>query len=153
PAPDAERAGANLLGQSRSCALDCRPPFPPTFCSGRLEGHFMATATTVPATGDQDIDGLLYGRKWTGTVTYSFPDSTSDYVPSSSVSVGLLGVGVDLSVYGGGELQAPDFAQVSAAQQQAVHDAMDQVESFTNLSIEYAGTDSADIRIAQSSVA
>jgi serralysin len=113
----------------------------------------MATATTVSATGDEDIDGLLYGRKWSGTVTYSFPDSTSDYVSSSSVSVGLLGVGVDLSVYGGGELQAPDFAQVSAAQQQAVHDAMQQVEAFTNLSIEYAGTDSADIRIAQSSVA
>jgi hypothetical protein len=30
---------------------------------------FMATPATVSATGDEDIDGLLYGRKWTGTVT------------------------------------------------------------------------------------
>ena len=113
----------------------------------------MATPTTVAATNDQDIDGLLYGRKWTGVVTYSFPDTTSDYTSSSSLSVGLLGTTVDLGLYGGGELEAPDFAQVSAAQQQAVHTAMGQVEAFTDLSIEYAGTDSADIRIAQSSTA
>ncbi len=113
----------------------------------------MAIPTTVAATGDQDIDGLLYGRKWSGTVTYSFPDSTSDYGASPSLSVGLLGTTVALVPYGGGELEAPDFAQVSAAQQQAAHAAMEQVAAYTNLSFEYAGTDSADIRIAQSSMA
>src|SRR6185436_1095007 len=113
----------------------------------------MATTTTIAPTGNQDTDGLLYGRKWSGTVTYSFPDSTSDYASSTGVSAGLLGTTVNLNLYGGGELQAPDFGQVSAAQQQAVHAAMDQVEAYTNLSIEYAGTDSADIRIAQSSMA
>ena len=62
----------------------------------------MATPTTVAATGDQDIDGLLYGRKWSGTVTYSFPDSTSDSVASPSVSVSLLGTTVALVPSGGG---------------------------------------------------
>ena len=113
----------------------------------------MAIPTTVAATNNQDVDGLLYGRKWAGTVTYSFPDSTSDYVSTTGASVGLLGTSVDLSLYGSGELEAPDFAQVSAAQQQAVHAAIGQIELYTDLSIEYAGTDSADIRIAQSSMA
>jgi Ca2+-binding RTX toxin-like protein len=113
----------------------------------------MATTTTIAPTGNQDTDGLLYGRKWSGTVTYSFPDSTSDYTSSTGVSTGLLGTTVNMNLYGGGELQAPDFGQVSAAQQQAAHAAMGQVAAYTNLSIEYAGTDSADIRIAQSSMA
>jgi serralysin len=40
----------------------------------------MASVTTVSATGDQDIDGLLQGTKWnTTTLTYSFPTSGSYY--------------------------------------------------------------------------
>jgi len=113
----------------------------------------MAIPTTIAATNDQDIDGLLYGRKWLGTVTYSFPDATTDYASTAGVSVGLLGASLDVSLYGSGELDAPDFAQISTAQQQSVHAAMEQVIAYTNLSIEYAGTDSADIRIAQSSMA
>ena len=97
----------------------------------------MATVTSVGATGNQDIDGLLSGLKWSGTLTYSFPDSSSDY-----------GAG-----YGYGEPLAAGFSQVSAMQQQAVHAIMDQIADYTNLTIEFAGTNGADIRLAQSSAA
>src|SRR4051812_18277567 len=38
-----------------------------------------ATSTTVSATGIQDIDALLSGSRWSGPITYSFPDARSDY--------------------------------------------------------------------------
>jgi Ca2+-binding RTX toxin-like protein len=95
-----------------------------------------ANAVGVGSTGNQNIDGLLSGSAWSGTVTYSFPDSASDYV----------------SGYGYGE-PTNGFAQISATQQQSVHKIMAQIEGFTNLNIDYAGTNSADIQIAQSSEA
>src|SRR5262245_60363283 len=95
----------------------------------------MATVSTVSATGNNDIDGLLSGYRWTGVLTYSFTDAVSDY------SAG----------YGSGEPTAAGFAQVSAAQQTVIHNAMALVQNYTNLTIQYAGTDGADIRIAQSS--
>jgi serralysin len=97
----------------------------------------MATVGTIGATGNKDIDGLLSGYRWNGALTYSFPDSAGDYS----------------SNYGYGEPTAPGFAQVSAAQQSLVHAVMRQVADFTNLTIEYAGTNGADLRIAQSSEA
>ena len=97
----------------------------------------MATVGTVGATGNADIDGLLSGYRWNGVLTYSFPDSAGDY-----------GAG-----YGDGESTATGFAQVSAAQQAVMHSAFEMVAEYTNLAVEYAGTNSADIRIAQSSAA
>jgi len=97
----------------------------------------MATVGTVGATGNADIDGLLSGYRWNGVLTYSFPDSPSDYA----------------SGYGFGEPLAAGFGQVSAAQQAVVHATMAQVSNYTNLSIQYAGTNGADIRVAQSSEA
>ena len=67
----------------------------------------MATVVSVGATGDREIDGLLSGYRWNGTLTYSFPDSASDY-----------GAG-----YGNAE-PLNSFAAVSAAQQTVVHRAM-----------------------------
>lgn len=95
----------------------------------------MATATGVSATGNSEIDGLLAGSKWTGIVTYSFPDSPIDY------PVG----------YGQGE-PSTNFAQAPVAMQVAVAYAFAEVMSYTNLVVTYAGTDGGDIRIAQSSV-
>jgi serralysin len=97
----------------------------------------FASSAGQAATGNQDVDGLLSGTRWSGTVTYSFPDSASDY-PSG---------------YGSGEPTAAGFGQVSAAQQQAVHTVMAQIEAFTNVNIDFAGTNGADIRLAQSSAA
>ncbi|MEX2129696.1 MAG: M10 family metallopeptidase C-terminal domain-containing protein [Xanthobacteraceae bacterium] len=96
-----------------------------------------ASAVGIGATGNQNIDGLLSGYRWSGTVTYSFPDSASDY-PSN---------------YGYGEPTASGFAQISAQQQAAVHKIMGQIENLTNLDIDFAGSNGADIRLAQSSAA
>ena len=97
----------------------------------------MATAGTVGATGNPDIDGVLSGVRWIGTITYSFPDSASDYGAN----------------YGYGEPTAPGFAQISAAQQTAVNSAMALIMSYTNIDIQFAGTNGADIKLAQSSEA
>ena len=43
----------------------------------------MATAVSVKATGNPEIDGLLSGSAWTGTITYSFPASSSVYPAST----------------------------------------------------------------------
>ncbi len=94
----------------------------------------MASVSYVGATGDKDIDGLLSGYRWNGVLTYSFPDAPSDY--SSHY-------GYNEPLYG--------FAQVSAAQQTVIHRAMALVTEYTNLTVQYSGTDGADIRIAQSS--
>jgi serralysin len=39
----------------------------------------MATSVTQTATGDPFIDGLLFGTKWNGAFTYSFPQTTVQY--------------------------------------------------------------------------
>jgi serralysin len=96
----------------------------------------MASVGYVGATGDKEIDGLLSGYRWNGVLTYSFPDAASDYSAS----------------YGSGEPRY-GFAQVSAAQQTAVHRAMALVSEYTDLTVQFSGTDGADIRIAQSSSA
>ena len=44
----------------------------------------MATAVYVSATNNAEIDGLLSGVKWSGTITYSFPDAPSDYSKKST---------------------------------------------------------------------
>lgn len=109
----------------------------------------MAHTTTVAASGDAYIDGLLSGYKWNAPVTYSFPDAPKDYV----------------SPYGStaDEPNKPGFAQVSTQQMQAVAHILEgtaggpgtifgSVESFTNLGLTKfdAGVGGADIQIAQS---
>jgi hypothetical protein len=48
-------------------------------------GITMATSTSVPLSGIQDIDALLEGSKWnTGNLTFSFPTSVSVFPTSSS---------------------------------------------------------------------
>ncbi|WP_458097549.1 M10 family metallopeptidase [Roseomonas sp. WA12] len=106
-----------------------------------------ASVLYVSRTGNPDIDGLIQGARWNGQLTYSFPDSPSDY---------------DWTSYE----QYSGFSQVSLAQVQAVRYALLGgvphaggnsglsglgVSQLTNLAIAEAGTDGADIRIAQSS--
>ncbi|MBR0832024.1 M10 family metallopeptidase [Bradyrhizobium manausense] len=96
----------------------------------------MASVVSVAATGNQDIDGLLGGTAWSGLVTYSFPDSPSDF-PAD---------------YGYGETTDPYFSAIPAALQTAVSYAVALVMSYTNLVVQFAGTDGADIMVAQTSV-
>src|SRR5215213_8081963 len=59
-----------------------------------------ATSVGVSETGTRSLDALLSGTRWSGTITYSFPDSRSDYET--------------------GYAEAADaFTQVSFAQRQA----------------------------------
>ena len=97
----------------------------------------MASVVTIGATGNPEIDGLLWGTRWSGTVTYSFPDSSGDYE----------------SGYGAGEQRAAGFGQTPAAMQSAINYAVTLIASYTNVTFQYAGTNGADIRIAQSSAA
>jgi len=96
----------------------------------------LATAVNVSATSNADIDGLLSGYKWTGAITYSFPDAASDY-PS----------------YTYGDNEPASFTQSPAAMQSAINYAVGLVKSYTNISLQYAGTNGADIMVGQSSAA
>ncbi|WP_246775236.1 M10 family metallopeptidase C-terminal domain-containing protein [Bradyrhizobium diazoefficiens] len=96
----------------------------------------MATSVSVTQTNNADIDGLLSGVKWSGVISYSFPDSPSDY-PSS---------------YSGGssEPTTSGFASAPSQMQAAINYAIGLIQSYTNASITYNGANSADIMIAQS---
>jgi serralysin len=94
------------------------------------------TAVTVTKTGNPEIDGLLYGTKWTGTVTYGFPTQSTDY-----------------GSYSTGENTAAGFAPISAEQQAAVHYTMSLIAAYTNLDPAFTTSTSADIRVATSSKA
>ncbi|GAA0029509.1 M10 family metallopeptidase C-terminal domain-containing protein [Bradyrhizobium ottawaense] len=99
----------------------------------------MATAVNVSATNNAEIDGLLSGYKWTGTITYSFPDASSDY-PNP--------------YYGGSsEPTTSGFASAPTQIQAAVNYAIGLILGYSNADIRYAGTNGADIMIAQSPAA
>ncbi|MBR0846095.1 M10 family metallopeptidase C-terminal domain-containing protein, partial [Bradyrhizobium liaoningense] len=99
----------------------------------------MATAVTVTKTNNADIDGLLSGYKWSGAITYSFPDSPSDYA----------------NPYSGGDREptTSGFASAPSQMQAAINYASGLINSYTSANIQYAGTNGADIMIAQSPVA
>ncbi|MCA1550128.1 M10 family metallopeptidase C-terminal domain-containing protein [Bradyrhizobium sp. BRP19] len=99
----------------------------------------MATAAYVSATNNAEIDGLLSGVKWSGTITYSFPDAPSDYSNPYSG--------------GSGEPTTSGFASVPTQIQAAINYAVGLILSYTNANIQYAGTNGADLMIAQSSAA
>ncbi len=108
------------------------------------------TTAAVAASGDQRIDGLLSGVRWSdGSISYSDPDSTADYQAGYTT-----------------EEPLNNFGQVSAQQMVAVHFGLNDfiytqpsgaagfsVEGFTNLSITYAGSGSGagTIRVANTS--
>ncbi|MBY0336089.1 MAG: M10 family metallopeptidase C-terminal domain-containing protein [Acetobacteraceae bacterium] len=111
----------------------------------------MATSFTVPRSGTQVIDGLLVGTGWSGTITYSFPDSPFDYESRYS----------QLS-----EPFASRFQQITFTQQQAYHHIFEGSSPFgstgmlrygslddiaAGLRFAYAGFGVADIRVAATS--
>src|ERR1051325_11327176 len=67
----------------------------------------LATAVGVTQTNNPEIDGLLSGSKWTGTISYSFTDSPGDYIATNySVT---------------GEPTTSGFSAAPAAMQQAIN--------------------------------
>ncbi|MCP3384645.1 FG-GAP-like repeat-containing protein [Bradyrhizobium sp. CCGUVB4N] len=99
----------------------------------------MATSVNVSATNNADIDGLLAGTKWSGTISYSFPTSSSTYANPYSG--------------GSGEPTTSGFSAAPTQMQAAINYAIALIQSYTNASITYNGSGSADIMVAQSPAA
>jgi serralysin len=99
----------------------------------------LATAVNVSATNNADIDGLLAGVKWSGTISYSFPTSSATYAYP----------------YSGGDSEptTSGFSSAPTQMQSAINYAIALIKSYTNASISYNGTGSSDIMIAQSPAA
>jgi hypothetical protein len=117
----------------------------------------------IPASGDAYIDSLLGGAKWnpdpsTGQVTFSFPDSRSDYEPDYEQRY-LAETGHQISLN-----FDESFHQVTPEQMEATRAILTgttadpsasgvlrttAVSQFTELSLADAGFDNADIRSAQ----
>jgi len=98
----------------------------------------LATAVGVTQTNNPEIDGLLGGTKWSGTISYGFPDSPSDY---------------PANYFGNGEPTGSGFSLAPAAMQQAIIYAVSLIAGYTNASFQYTGMNGADIAIAQSPAA
>ena len=105
--------------------------------------------TSVGATGNRNIDALLSGYRWTGAITYSFPDSRSDY-ESSYTEASATGFGsVSFN-----QMQAARFIlEGTSAYSGGPRMGLTAFEQFTSASISDAGFNGADIRIAKSSSA
>lgn len=115
-----------------------------------------STSVAQAATGDQRIDGILSGVKWSGSITYADTDSAADY------QAGYFSDGDNDGI----SAQNEGFSQFTALQMVAFHTALNDasytqplaatafaVEAFTNLGITYngAGSSTATIRGANSS--
>ncbi|MGL4967598.1 MAG: M10 family metallopeptidase [Inquilinus sp.] len=97
-------------------------------------GSGTGQVVRVSTTGNQNIDGLLDGYKWSGdTVTVAFPGTASVY-----------GSGYDEAVHGFRPLTPQMVATASAA--------FTQVMAFTNLRITEGNAWTANIRLAHSSM-
>ncbi len=133
-------------------------PSPTGNASGDLpeENGNASVTTTVAATGNALIDGVLSGVRWNQSdITYADTDSSADYQA---------GYNSDQN-NNGTSAQFEAFSQFTAAQRLALHAALNDsiytqlsgagafsVEGFTNLSITYAGSgvSNATIRAANS---
>ncbi|QRM31469.1 M10 family metallopeptidase [Microvirga sp. VF16] len=81
-----------------------------------------------PNHADNDVNALMGGSKWNkATITYSLPDSKSDY--------------------GWLNPSASGFYRLSAKGEEAVHSAMASVAGYVNTGIAYVGRDGADVQV------
>lgn len=96
---------------------------------------------TINKTGITTIDGVLSGSAWSGSLTYSFPTSSSAYDYTGEPDSG--------------------FGTISSLQQSAARFALDtafgnaanngfSVEGFTNLAVSQGSTTTANLRFAES---
>ncbi len=97
----------------------------------------MATLLPVTATGNQDIDGVMYGSRWGMTdLTYSFPSNAAFYGNS----------------YGQGETQN-NFQALNDVQRVAARKVFGMISSVANLSfteVQETSTNHAVLRLARS---
>jgi len=98
----------------------------------------LATAISFNATNNSGNRRPACWHPWSGPITYSFPDSSGDY---------------SADYFGNGEPTTPGFSAAPVQMQQAVTYAVALINSYTNANIQYAGTNGADIMVAQSPAA
>lgn len=100
----------------------------------------MAGTTNVSASGNQDIDGLIEGVRWTsGALTFSFPTSAATYGSATAYS---------------SSREPNTFAPLNATQQNAVVSTLALFSSFANLTfsqVTETTTTHATLRYAMSS--
>ncbi|WP_198411897.1 M10 family metallopeptidase [Microvirga flavescens] len=103
----------------------------------------FGTKYYIPDHADANVRALMSGSQWAkGTVTYSFPDSKSDFSPLNPSSYGYL----PLSFEGQqGVRYALEGASPYAGQSKMT---LTSVASFTNLKFQYVGTGDADIQVS-----
>ena len=83
----------------------------------------------TPKHVDNDVNALMSGSKWSkSTITYSLPDSRSDYESANPSASG--------------------FQRLSIQNEDAVHAIMGSVAGYVNTGISYAGRDKADVQVA-----
>lgn len=110
------------------------------------ENGVRSITSSVQATGNPLIDGVLEAGRWSGAISYSDPDNASDY-PRGYES-DLSGNGIDA--------QREGFSRLNPVQLAAVHKILSSgvlsVAGFTDLDIGYAapGSGTATLRIANS---
>lgn len=112
---------------------------------------------SVGATGDQRIDALLIGVRWSdGFITYSNPDSAADY--QAGYSSDQDGDGISAQNEGFSTFSAQQMISLHAALNAAVYTQLSgsvgfSVEGFTNLTIDFgtSGSGNGTIRAANSS--
>lgn len=96
----------------------------------------MAMFAIQTATGFRPLDGLFSGAKWTGVISFGFPDSQADYGNSATYARPSL---------------VENMGSVDALQKQAALDAFNLISSFTNAIFVNNGSEPADIQIARTS--
>ncbi|WP_134678860.1 M10 family metallopeptidase [Paracoccus ravus] len=143
--------GGEVLGAGSMAAAPAEEsePSDPDMTDGsdpRAENGSGDPVVAVGATGNQGIDGLIQGNRWSdGVISYSFPTSAAQY-------------------QAGHDELFSNFQQVNADQQMATHFALNadnftqpvgaagfSVEGFTNLTINFGSGGGGTIRLANTS--
>jgi serralysin len=104
-----------------------------------------ATGAAATGTSVSTTDALLSGTKWSGAITYGFPDSYRDYESGyAEAQNGFASVSV-------GQMQAARYIlEGNSASLEGPRMSRTPVEGFTNASFVDYGTRTADIRIGRS---
>jgi len=110
----------------------------------------LSKTSAVAATGDARIDGILYGVKWSGPITYADTDAPADYQAGYNSDDNNNSISA----------QNEAFSQFTAQQIKALHSALTttlfsqapaagafSVSGFTNLDVTYAGAGNANVTI------
>ncbi len=114
-----------------------------------MSGTGKTVNNNISATGNQNVDGLIYGIAWSDQITFSFPNSSGQYG----------------TPYGSGAFSQPNsLSSVSNDMKDTARFILDKsfgnsanngfsLEGFTNMSVSQTSSNKANLRYAQSDAA